>query len=315
MLLFVVTACIIFVTGILSVLESALLCIDELKLATILRKSPEHSKDIRYVIHHKDAHLSSVVVLITLVSIAGSSVVGALAAQTFQDIGLIIFTLLLTYCMLVFAKMLPKLIAVRSAHQVIEITAPFIRISCRLLKPLLWITMIWARIFRLGHNSKASRDDLKSIIKHYGINGVIGQEESVLAEYALNLRYRRLDELLKTGGPMTWLPGSATVETVYEKVRTTPFKRYIVISEGEVIGVVLYRHLAAAMLNDQKQKTVSELARSAIFLEPDTSLLEAIEEFKSARASVAILPGKTPEESQFITAKQIFRAALHKSAG
>ncbi|WP_330924852.1 CNNM domain-containing protein [Candidatus Sororendozoicomonas aggregata] len=314
MLLVVVVVSIIALTGLLSMVESAIICVDELRLARILRKKPSHQKDIKYIIRNKSEHLSSIVLLTTLISIAGSSSVGALASQRLDSFELAIFTGLLTYCMLVFAKMLPKLVAVQIADQVLTHGAPTIRIFCRLLTPVLWCILLWARLLPKKRRERITRDDLRSIIKYYKKNGAIAPEESVIAEHALNIHSRKLTDLLSDRGPMIWLPADATIDSVYEKVRKSNFKRYIVISKGKATGIVLYRHLARAVINGDQDRKIGELARQAIFLAPETTLLEALEQFRENRASVAILPGDSPEENKFVTVKQIYRAVLHKSA-
>ncbi|WP_263082037.1 CNNM domain-containing protein [Endozoicomonas sp. Mp262] len=314
LLVVVVAASIILVTAFLSIIESSIISVDDLRLARILQRQPAHEKDIKFIIHNKSEHLSSILLLTTLISIAGSSYVGALAAQKLDSIGLAVFTGLLTYCMLVFAKLLPKLLAVQIAGKVLEFLAPTIRVICTLLKPLLWGTLVWAKMLRCKKPSEITRDDLRSIIKYYSSNGVIGREESFIAEHALNIHDRKLADLLSDSGPMIWLPADATVEAIYDKVKQSPFKRYIVISQGRANGIVLYRHLAKAMINGERSMKIGDLARQAIFMAPETTLLEALEKFRSERASVAILPGDTPEESKFVTAKQIYRAVLQKSA-
>lgn len=314
LLVAVVAVSIILITALLSLIESSILSIDDLRLARILQKKPAHARDIKYIIHNKSEHLSSILLLTTLISIAGSSYIGALAAQKLDHVGMAIFTGLLTYGMLVFAKLLPKLLALQVADRVLGLLAPTVRISCTLLKPLLWGTLVWARMLRFNKVSPITRDDLKSIIKYYSSNGIIGQEESFIAEHALNIHDRKLADLLSDSGPMTWLPADASVEESYEQVKQSPYQRYIVISQGMATGIVLYRHLARAMINGEQTMKIGDLARQAIFMAPETTLLEALERFRSERVSVAILPGNTPEESKFITAKQVYQAILQKSA-
>ncbi|MDP0560808.1 MAG: CNNM domain-containing protein [Candidatus Endonucleobacter sp. (ex Gigantidas childressi)] len=313
MLLVVVAAAfIVLATAFLSIIESSILSIDDLKLAKILQNRPVHAKKIKYVIRNKNEHLSSIVLLSTLISIAGSSVVGGLAAQTLNSTELVVFTGLLTYCILVFAKLLPKLIAMQIAGRVLEVLAPVIKIICLLLKPLVWGTLIWVRMLRLKRPDKITRDDLKTIIKYYSKSGVIGREERFIAEHALNIHNRNLSDLLPEQGSTIWLPAEETIEAVYEKVKQSNFKRYIVVSQGRAVGIVLYRHLARAVINGEQHKTIADLSRKALFLSPETTLLQALELFRSAKASVAILPGKTLEENKFITAKQIYRAVCQK---
>ena len=303
---------IVLATGFLSMLEAVIISVDDLKLARILYKRPAHENDIKYIIHHKRHHLSSIVLLSTLISIAGSSLVGALAAQQMDSTGLAIFTGLLTYSMLVFAKVLPKLFAVEVADKILGSLSPAIRICAKLLKPLLWCVMVWTYMLRLKRTEKVTRADLRSIIDYYSENGVIGQEEGSIARHALKIHKQRLSDLLPDKGPMIWLSSDSTVESVYEKVKESNYKRYIVISKGQATGIVLYRHLVRAVINGEQSKTIGELAKQAIFLAPETKLLDALQVFRSARVSVAILPGDTPEESKFITVKQVYRAILQR---
>ena len=185
MLLISVAALIVILTGILSVIESAIIYVDELRLTTILRKRPKYADDIKYVIRNKHSHLSSMVVLITLVSISGSSMIGAMAARQLDDLWLAVFTGVLTYCMLVFAKILPKLFAVQMAESILNRSARFVRITCVVLKPLLRLTLIWVKLLKISPASDPTREELKSILKHFNKSGVIDREERKLAELAL----------------------------------------------------------------------------------------------------------------------------------
>ena len=311
LLVVAVAVLIVVITACLSVIESAIIYVDDLRLATILRRKPANGEDIRYVIKNKDAHLSSMVVLITLISIAGSSSIGAIAADQFDDVGLAIFTAMLTYCMLVFAKILPKLLAVQIADTVLNHSAKFVRIVCMLLRPVLRLTMVWTRLFRIRQNSGPSLDELKTIIRHYNKSGIICREERKMAEQALDINSKTLRDLLPEGGPTVWLSAEATVSEVQERVLGNPYKRYVVVSGGQPTGVVLYRHLTSCLMDGSHDRKVGELVRQVVYLEPETTLLEAIQAFSEARVSVALLPEDAPEKVRMVTAKQIYRSIVH----
>ena len=310
LLVVAVAVLIVVITAVLSVIESAIIYVDDLRLATILRRKPNHADDIRHVIKYKDEHLSSMVVLITLVSIAGSSSIGAIAASQFDDAGLIVFTVLLTYCMLVFAKILPKLLAIQVAATVLDRSARFVRVVCYLLRPVLRLTLVWVRLFRFRNPSGPDLDELKTILMHYNKSGIICREEWRMAEQTLNLNSRTLGELLSDGGPTIWLPAEATVSEVQERVLSNPFKRYVVVSGGRPTGIVLYRHVTSCLVDGSHDRKISELARKVVYLESGTTLLEAIQAFGEARVSVALLPGLAPEKTRMVTAKQIYRSIL-----
>ena len=311
--MFVVVAvalAVVVFTAYLSLLESSVLSVDELRLVTLLRKKPPQKKYIKRIFHKKREHLSALVLLTTLVSIAGSSFIGAIAAKEFDSIGLAIFTALLTYFMLVFAKMLPKAIATQIAGQIVSERARLICLIYTVVKPFLGMTSFWLRLVPIKSGNTATRDDLKGIIRHYNKRGVIGGDQRKLAETALKLKPVTLEDLLSNSARTTCFETEDTVATVADTLKKSPYKRYVVTREGEPVGVVLYRHLARCMMDNQTEVTVGQLMRETIYLPPDTTLVEAVFEFQDSNTSVALLPGKTPESVRFVTIKQVYHALL-----
>ena len=313
LLVVVVAALIVLVTAALSVIESAIIYVDDLRLSTILRHNPRHREDIKYIIKRKDQHLSSMVVLITLISIAGSSMIGAMAARYFNDLGLALFTAGLTYCMLVFAKLLPKLYSVQIAEQVLEVAAPFVRFVAFLLRPMIRFTLIWTRLFTIKQKTQPNLEELRGIIQHYSKTGIIGQEERNILDQALTSNRTTLSSLLQDTGPTVYLFAEDTLRDVRERVLNQPFKRYLVVEDGKTTGIVLYRHLTSSLIRGEYDKKVGELAKSVAWLEPDVTLLEAMQTMHETRSSVALLMGAAPENTRMVTAKQIYRAILQSA--
>lgn len=313
LLVVAVAAAIVVLTAILSLIESAIIYVDDLRLATILRRKPANSEDIKYVIRRKDTHLSSMVVLITLISISGSSLIGAIAAQQMDDLGVALFTALLTYCMLVFAKILPKLFAAQLAEPILSRTARFVRVVCFVLRPVLKMTLVWVRFFSIQTANEPTRDELRGIIKHYNKSGVIDRAERKFAEQALQVNQTTVASLTSEEVLMVWLPAEATVAEVQGLICESPYKRYLVVDNNQVCGIVLYRHLTRCLVANTHDKKVGELAREVVVLEESCTLLEAVQAFKKSNYSVAILPGSKPESTRMISAKQVYQAILQAS--
>ena len=313
MLLVVAVAILVIVlAAYLSLLEASVLGIDEVRLATILRKQPEHKKHLKEIFKHKREHLSALVLLNTLVSIAGSSFIGALSVQVFDHLGLVFFTTLLTYLILVFSKMLPKVLAVQMSEQVVASRAPLIRFLREMVKPVLWMALIWVKVFPFKRGHTVSRDDLHSIIRHYNKRGIIRRDERKLAEMALVAEQQTLRDLFSDRTDMHCIPADAEIGSLEELLRNHPRKRYVVMDDDVAVGVVLYRHLARSFVKQEVNKKVSELVRNTLHLSPETSLLEAIQQFREAGTSVALL-SSDQSVVQFVTAKQVYRALLKAS--
>ena len=248
---------------------------------------------------------------------AGSAFIGTLSAHVFSPIGLVLFTAGLTYFMLVFAKMLPKIMAVQLAEQVVVRRAPLIRFLRETVKPVLWLALIWVRVLPLKKGHTVSRDDLHSIIRHYNKRGVIGRSERKLAERVLATEQQTLAKLFSEQSSQLSLTSDTRIGTISETLRNNPQKRYVVMEDNRAIGVVLYRHLALSLVKDQTERTVGELIRQAIHLPPETTLFEAVNQFKTSGVSVAISTpeqsSEKPNEVRLVTAKQVYQALLRAS--
>lgn len=311
MLLFILFACLIVAaTAFLSLLEASVVAVDELRLVTLLYNSPDNKQAINKVFHKKREHLSAIVLLSTLVSISGSTFLGALGAREFSDIRLAIFTALLAYFMLVFAKVLPKLLAVQIAGQVVARCAPLIHLIYNVTRPVLLLALVWTRLLPRPAEEARSSDELRSIIKHYNKRGVIGKRQRKFAEAVLTSHRKTLEELVGRSQSVVCLRSMATVGSVITTLRAHPCKRYLVVNDNQPVGVVLYRHLARCLVNGDTDMHVGQLMRKTISMAPDTPLNKAMTELQQARVSIILLPGKTAEQVRIVTAKKLYQALL-----
>ena len=311
MLLVIFCASIIVATAaFLSLLESSIVAIDELQLVTMLCNRPANKESLKKVFHKKREHLSAIVLVNTLVSISGSTFLGALAAREANDLWLVIFTALLAYFMLVFAKILPKLLAVQIGEQVVVRWSPLIHLTYKLTRYFLQLALVWTRLLPSQVEKTRSSHELRSIIKHFSKRGVIGKRQRKLAEAVLTSDQRQLGELVENSIPAVCLCANTTVAAIEPTLRASPCKRYVVLESNQPLGVVLYRHLARALVNGEATVMVKELIQPVIHLKPDTSLNEAIQELHKARVSVILLMGESVEQTRILTAKKLYRSLL-----
>lgn len=301
---------VIATTSFLSLLEASVVAVDELRLVTLLYNSPDNKQAINKVFEKKREHLSAIVLLSTLISIAGSTFLGAMAARELSDLWLAIFTTLLAYFMLVFAKVLPKLLAVQIAGQVVGRCAPLIHGIYTITRPVLLLALVWTRLLPKPVEQTRSRDELRSIIKHYGKRGVIGKKQRKFAEAVLTSDQKQLSQLVEHSQPVICLNAEATIASVSVTLRTSPSKRYVVLKDNNPVGVALYRHLAQCMVSNEEHKTVGQLMRKTIILTPETTLHRAMTELQDARASFILLPEVAVNQTRIISAKMLYQAML-----
>lgn len=309
LLAFIVVA----LTAAFSLLESAITAIDEIRLTTLLHQHPKTEAKIRQVFKQKREHISALVLLNTLVSISGSMALGAMAATSFDDRWVSIFSALLGYIMLVFAKVLPKLIGVQIADKAMIRYAPLIHVLYRITQPLLLLGLFWIiKLLPKPKEAKRTSSDLRSIIRHYNQQGFIDKRQSLFAQAILKSDQRCLSEVIQNAEPAICLSFDDTVGSVIPVLKERPCKRYLVMDGDEAVGVVLYRHLATHMMNDAYHKKVSDLMHKIVSLPAEANLQQAIATLKSERVSLILVQNEDDNAYYVLTAKQLYLALLQK---
>ena len=139
---------------------------------------------------------------------------------------------------------------------------------------------------------------------------MIGKKQRKFAEAVLTSDQKQLSLLVEHSQPVLCLSAEDTIAAVSTTLRTSPSKRYVVLQDDNPVGVVLYRHLARCLVNNDEHKTVGQLMRKTIILAPETSLHKAMTELQDARASFILLPGKAVEQTRIISAKMLYQAML-----
>ena len=102
-----------------------------------------------------------------------------------------------------------------------------------------------------------------------------------MLEQALTSNRTMLSNLMEDSGPTVYLKAEATR---WKRFRSgylnQPFKRYLVVEEGKTIGIVLYRHLTCSLIRGAiRQKRLEHWQEPVAWLEPDVTLLEAMQSY------------------------------------
>ena len=98
-----------------------------------------------------DLPIAAIVSFHTVAHTVGASVCGAMYVSVFGEKTLWVFSLVFTIAVLIFSEIIPKTIGVTYAQQLAVPVAYSVRALVVVLKPLLWLTSLFARLLRGDH--------------------------------------------------------------------------------------------------------------------------------------------------------------------
>lgn len=278
---------------IFSLIETSLIITDDLKFETIIKKTKDIKKKRRLnrILKKRDKYGASLSVAITLTNVTGSSILGTLAAKYLNSTFVIIFTIMITYLMLVFARTVPKIYARKVNAETLIKYVSLIQTIYSLCIPILWFTLIWIKILKLERGKKIlSITELKEIVAIYKSNGVIKTSEENILSNLFDLREISMDVFTKKNKKYVSVYAYETLEENREKIIKSKYKKMLVKNnKEEIIGIVNDNNLVHALLNNKGDKKISDFTKNICFINELDKVIDAISKMDHNKSQAVIL--------------------------
>lgn len=306
---------VILITAILSSIDNSIMIVDDVKMRVLIETQEMSDKTrarLNKIADKRDRHMTAMVVFMTFIGVISSAYLGAMAINMLTSTGFIVYMLLLTYGNLVLSRTFPKVIA-RSHYERILIRSAFItRVIYFVAMPMVLLTLMWVKIFRLDKQRKMSIQDLKCTIDFYQSKGLIEQTEASMLENIFRVKQHSIEELLVPAN----LP-RVNKDTPLSECREIAIKhsgnRIIVTENNEITGIMYYRDLVSKLFAED-QGTVADLWRPAITVKGSESLLEIMIRMKSQKVGQVVVIDDENEVRGVVTAKEIYSHIITNSA-
>lgn len=242
-----------------SVSEASIVGSSEYKVKNLVKQDLSGSRDLAKVVENRSKYLSTTIFLNTVINVGGSMLIGSLAIKQFDEVQYAMFVCFLTFFLLIFSEVKPKVYASGRPEKVGRFVAKPIIIITKLLTPIM--SIISAFIGEKTEREALSFHEVKSMLSSAGDLGVINAGESRIAQNVFALRERKAKELIVADGEITTVPVHSSLEDAKELALTTAHKRIIAVNRfNQPVGVVLQRDILRKLLKkDAGIETVAEL--------------------------------------------------------
>lgn len=292
-----------------SLVETSLMITDDIKFQALIYKQEKENrkKRLKKILYKRDKHGAALSVAITLTNVTGSSILGSMAAKYLPASYVILFTILITYFMLVFARTVPKIYARKVNQKTLVRYSGLIRFIYFISIPILWFTLIWVKIFRLNSNKvKPSISEIKEMVSVYKKNGIIQNSESAIVEHLFDLRETCIGEVFSKKKPIEKLNSGSSVENCREIIISTSHKKLLAVDDyDQVIGIVNLHNLSHCLLKGETDILINKFIKPVLFVNEADRIIDVISNFSNNR-SQAVIFNENSDPVGIVSMKELY---------
>ncbi len=292
----------IILSATFSASETALTSISRHKLRKILKEGTKEEEESE--LHFFNKLLTTLLISNNLVNIMASSFATILFASFIQNpnVSALVSTLVMTFTLLVFAEITPKIIARQKSERIFERTANFILFLSKMFAPFIKLFISISNMFvRLFGGTTVSEtpiitvDDIASYVEMGREEGTIDYENSLMIKRTIEMDETLVKEIMIPRIEVVAVEESSTLREVIEVIKKEEYSRLPVYREtiDNIVGVIYAKDLLAFVANrgsDVLDKVKArELMREPLFVPEVMPVSTLLKEFKTKKMHMAIV--------------------------
>jgi CBS domain containing-hemolysin-like protein len=247
---------------------------------------------LRHFKREIDLPIAAIVAFHTVAHTVGASISGAIYVDVFSEKSLWVFSLVFTLLVLVFSEILPKTLGVIFVKEFSVPVAYGVRGLVAVLRPLLWLTNLLARLLRRGGQAPiTSMEEIRLLVASGRSEGVLGTRVADMIEGAARLRELTAYDVMVPRALVVFLSGEQTLEQNLAVIRKTGHSRFPYTPDGNLDsakGVVLVKELMFR-LRDTETVNLGEIVRPMIVIPATTPLEGLLRTFQEERRHLAVV--------------------------
>lgn len=298
-----------------SLSETSLIAANKIRIHNLMnRGSKSAAIAYRLITKKLDKLIAAILIGNNFVNIAISTIVTAILVDVFgHQWGVIIATFSVTFFILIFAEITPKIFAANRPSRVSLITAPIIEVVINILNPFVVVfTAVSQAILRIFGVSTLKRSVLFTE-EEMRLMFEIGKEEGVLTEDELRMLHR-IFEFGDTQVTAVMIPKDKMVkvdiniqpEGLLEMFTEQGHSRIPVYEGGpdNIVGII-YAHDLLQIWHNQQLIVVKDIIRPAYFVDGAKKVNELLREFQQKKIQIAIVLDKDKRALGMVTLEDL----------
>ena len=315
-------ALLLVLSGFFSLAETSMMAVNRYRLRALVRQGHRGAQYAQELLTHTDKLLGVILLGNNLVNAASAMLVAVITIQLFGDdkVALGVGTLVVTFLILVFSEITPKIIGASYPERIATASAYVLRPLLRACYAAVWFVnlfvtaLLWLLRLKTPSGEQSQRlslEELRTLVlesgqflpkKHQSMLINLFDLETITVEDVMTPRSRI--EMIDLGSP---------IETIREQLATSYHTRLPVCQDepGTVIGIVHLRHVLGAMRSgEMTHDQLRDLLAEPYFVPAATPLFSQLAYFQDNRQRLALVVDEYGELLGLVTLEDIIEEII-----
>lgn len=298
----------------LALAETALIALSKIKLRHMVSKGVKRAKTAQGILSHLDRLITSILVGNNIVNIGISAIGTGIFIYFFgQKWGIVLSTIVVSFFILVFTEITPKLLAARNPEKVSLFVAWPISLLMALLRPIVNVFMaISAVLIRTFRGKPAPRapliteEELRLMIEVGKEEGALNDEERKMLHRIFEFGDTTAGEVMVPKEKMASIKLDAAPEQLLDVLVEEGHSRIPAYKDSldDIKGIIYARDLLHIWHN-KGLVIIPDLIQPAYFVHKDKKVNEVLKDFQRMKIQIAIVTDENNKTLGMVTLEDL----------
>ena len=315
--LFIILLVLLICSAFFSGSETSMMAINRYRLNSLVRKGNRSAKLVNHLLARVDKLLGSILFGNTLVNVAAAALANIIILRLFgqNDWAILLGTLLLTFAILVFSEILPKILAASHPERIalpasyvltplIRLFHPIVTIATSLVKGILWLLRI--KIETDQSKQKITLEELRGLVLEAG--HFLPRKHQKMLLNLVDLERITVNDVMVPRNQIEALDINAGADELRQQIITC-HHTLLPVYDGTPSNIIGILHIkrAPALLQDAELDVAQlrEILHEPYFIPSDTPLLKQLQQFQERHARLGLVVDEYGELLGLVTLENI----------
>lgn len=322
-----VLALLLLISGFFSVAETSLMSLNRYRLRHLVKEGNRGARLASSLLAKTDKLLGVILLCNNFANAASATLVTVITVELFGEGEWVLMfgTLAVTFAILVFSEISPKVIAAAYPEKLGIFCSYILYPLLKLLYPVVWFVNLFVegllKLFRLNINFSESTqsltmDELRSIVTDAG--HFMPKKHRTILLNLFDLEKITVDDVMTAHTMVEVIDFDAPIDEILQRISNSHHTR-LPAREGdneEIIGIIHVRKVINQLRSYQQQqdeiskKTLREIVNEPYFVPSGTPLYTQIQQFQENQERIALVVDEYGEFKGLITLEDILEELI-----
>jgi Mg2+/Co2+ transporter CorB len=321
---FAALAVLLVISGFFSLAETAMMAANRFRLRHLAQGGHRGARLALDLLARTDKLLGVILLFNNLINAAAATLVSIIAIQLFgeEDWALGAGTLFVTFLILVFAEITPKVVGAGNADRLAPAVSFLLAPLLRLFQPVVWFVNLFVETLLIltrlkpkgsGEMPQLSPEELRTLVLEAG-HFIPHQHQSILLNL-FDLESITVEDIMIPRGVIEAIDIAAPIEEIRQQLATSYHTRLPVFENdlNAIIGILHQRRLLATLLEGSMGKEcLREQLAEPYFIPAATPVYTQLQFFQENRERIGLVVDEYGEIQGLVTLEDIIEELIGK---